>query len=74
MHVAVVLAMVFFNSPAKGWLLAKQKRRVGRQKGREEETQRRAMGPLGLPDAEEDLEDMKVELEALREIRRKQSI
>lgn len=78
-HVAILLAMAFFHSPAKPWLVKKQRERVGRvaRKSASMDGLNRtdSSGPLGLlEDPQMDLEEMRGEIVKAVEARRRNSV
>jgi lysophospholipid acyltransferase len=76
-HIAIILAMAFFNSPGKKWLVNKQRERVGgaermrKSSSMDGLTRIETTGPLGLPENPQmDLEEIRSEVMRAVEKRR----
>jgi len=67
-HVVLIVCMAFFNSPGKAWLIAQQKKRIGKAELRRNASsdnlgEKGRSGPMGLPDdPSADLEEIRKEM------------
>ncbi|TGZ81040.1 MBOAT-domain-containing protein [Ascodesmis nigricans] len=67
-HIGIAVSMAVFASPAKKWVNARQRKRVGRVEKEKEEREEQEAGPMGLPDdMEEDMEEIRLELRGRRD-------